>query len=196
MSWSIALVTHQYPPQTGGVETHANRLADRGHEVTVIAADSGETVTAASDTTALTCAECGRLPPTDQNHLALGVLTTLAGLNPGLVHAHNYHSFPMAISALSLAVRRASTPLVVTPHHHGTSDNSLREQLLSLYASVGGHSDGRQQSSLSASGSVDSSDRTSMSGTGDPRRSGYRPVSDSYPRVTRTAVSADSRPSR
>jgi glycosyltransferase involved in cell wall biosynthesis len=43
----------------------------------------------------------------------------------------------LAISALSLAVRRASTPLVVTPHYHGTSDNDLRDRLLSLYAPLG-----------------------------------------------------------
>jgi glycosyltransferase involved in cell wall biosynthesis len=43
----------------------------------------------------------------------------------------------MAISALSLAVRRASTPMVATPHYHGTSDNKLRDRLLSLYAPLG-----------------------------------------------------------
>jgi len=77
------------------------------------------------------------LAPDGAGHLAPGVPTALAGLDPDLVHAHNYHSFPLAISALSLAIRRASTPLVVTPHYHGTSDNDLRDRLLSLYAPLG-----------------------------------------------------------
>jgi glycosyltransferase involved in cell wall biosynthesis len=49
----------------------------------------------------------------------------------------DYHSFPLTISALSLAVRRTSTPLIVTPHYHGGSDNDLRDRLLSLSAPLG-----------------------------------------------------------
>jgi glycosyltransferase involved in cell wall biosynthesis len=141
MSWSVALVTHRYPPRTGGVETHVNRLAeelaDHGHEVTVIAADSGGGDDRHQRHNGVDVRRVRSFAPNGAGHLAPGVATTLAGLDPDLVHAHNYHSFPMAISALSLAVRRASTPLVVTPHYHGTSGDDLRDRLLSLYAPVG-----------------------------------------------------------
>jgi glycosyltransferase involved in cell wall biosynthesis len=141
MPRSIALVTHRYPPQTGGVETHvsqlAERLADRGHEMTVIAADAGENGDCHQRHNGVDIRRVRSLAPGGAGHLAPGVAATLTEVNPDLVHAHNYHSFPLAISALSLAVRRASTPLVVTPHYHGTSDNDLRNRLLSLYASVG-----------------------------------------------------------
>jgi glycosyltransferase involved in cell wall biosynthesis len=141
MSWSIALVTHRYPPQTGGVETHVNRLAeglaDCGHEVTVIAADAEGDGDRRQRHNGVDVRRVRSLAPDGAGHLAPGVATTLAVLDPDLVHAHNYHSFPMAISALSIAVRRASTPLVVTPHYHGSSGDDLRDRLLSLYAPVG-----------------------------------------------------------
>lgn len=141
MSWSIALVTHRYPPQTGGVETHVNRLAkglvDRGHRVTVIAADADKTGERRQRHSGVDVRRVRSLAPSGTGHIAPGVATTLAGVDPDLVHAHNYHSFPLAISALSLAVRRMSTPIVATPHYHGTSDNDLRDRLLSLYAPLG-----------------------------------------------------------
>jgi glycosyltransferase involved in cell wall biosynthesis len=141
MSWSIALVTHRYPPQTGGVETHVNRLAegltDRGHEVMVIAADADGAGNRRERRNGVDVRRVRSLAPDGAGYLAPGVATTLVGLDPDLVHAHNYHSFPMAISALSLVVRRTLTPFVVTPHYHGTSGDDLRDRLLSLYAPVG-----------------------------------------------------------
>jgi glycosyltransferase involved in cell wall biosynthesis len=166
MALHIVLVTHRYPPQTGGVETHVARLAeglvDRGDDVTVIAADGDGR--RREQRHGVDVRRVRSLAPDGAGHLAPGVATTLAGLDPDLVHAHNYHSFPLAIGALSLAVRRSSTPLVVTSHYHGSSDNDLRDRLLSLYApSAGGHSGGRRQSSPSASGNADSSDGISAS---------------------------------
>jgi glycosyltransferase involved in cell wall biosynthesis len=141
MSRHIVLVTHRYPPQTGGVETHvsqlAERLVDRGHEVTVIAADADGDSSRREQRHGVDVRRVWSFAPDGAGHFAPGVATTLAGLDPNLVHAHNYHSFPLAISALSLAVRRASMAIVATPHYHGTSDNNLRDRLLSLYAPLG-----------------------------------------------------------
>jgi glycosyltransferase involved in cell wall biosynthesis len=141
MGWHIALVTHRYPPQTGGIETHvaqlASRLVDRGHEVTVIAADASGDGNRRERRNGVDVSRVRSLSPNEAGHLAPGVATRLARLDPDLVHAHNYHSFPLTISALALAARRTSTPFVATPHYHAGSDNSLRDRLLSLYAPLG-----------------------------------------------------------
>jgi glycosyltransferase involved in cell wall biosynthesis len=141
MAWHIVFVTHRYPPQTGGVEMHvaqiAERLVDRGHKVTVIAADANCESDPCERRNGVDVRRVRSLAPGGAGYLAPGVATTLGRLDADLVHAHNYHSFPLTISALSLAAGRMSTPFVATPHYHGGSDSRLRDRLLSLYSPLG-----------------------------------------------------------
>lgn len=133
---NIGFVTSRYRPHTGGVETHveqlATRLVDRGHTVTVIAADA---VPGLAETTVCDGVFVRRFTPvgpTDAFHLAVGIAPLVRRSEFDVVHAHNYHSFPFALGALGSRV-----PTVCTPHYHGGSADSLRDKLLSLYQPVG-----------------------------------------------------------
>jgi glycosyltransferase involved in cell wall biosynthesis len=50
-----------------------------------------------------------------------------------IVHAHNYHSFPLLFAALGIG----DLPFVVTTHYHGGSASSFRNRLLSAYRPIG-----------------------------------------------------------
>jgi len=140
----LCYVTSRYRPHTGGVETHvaelATRFADRGHRVTVVSADRGTRV------------DGRRLPPRERRdgvrvrrvravapggafHVAPGVVRAVRRTGPDLVHAHNYHSLPLAFATLAVD---ADTPLVATPHYHGESASGLRDRLLAIYRPLGG----------------------------------------------------------
>lgn len=139
----LCYVTSRYRPHTGGIETHvselATRFADRGHDVTVVSADSG------------TCADGQRLPtnevidgvqirrtraiaPDGAIHVAPGVWRAIKQCDPQLVHAHNYHSLPLAVAAYAVD---DECPFVVTPHYHASSPSSVRNRLLAVYQPVG-----------------------------------------------------------
>ena len=82
MPWHIVFVTHRYPPQTGGVEQHvaqiAERLVDRGHDVTVIAADARSESDRRQRRNSVDIHRVRSLAPDGAGHLAPGVATTLA----------------------------------------------------------------------------------------------------------------------
>jgi glycosyltransferase involved in cell wall biosynthesis len=50
-----------------------------------------------------------------------------------VVHAHNYHAFPLFFAALGVT----DTRFVVTTHYHGESASRFRDVLLSLYRPIG-----------------------------------------------------------
>lgn len=140
----VALVTSRYPPNTGGVETHvaelASGLTDQGHEVLVVSADA-DTTTGGDDRVAIretrdsvTVRRVRSYGPDDAFHAAPGVYRAVRRLESDVIHAHNYHSFPMALAALA-----ADPPLVCTPHYHGESTSPVRDRLLWLYRPLGRH---------------------------------------------------------
>jgi glycosyltransferase involved in cell wall biosynthesis len=142
----LCYVTSRYRPHTGGVETHvaelATRFADRGHEVTVVAADRGTRVDgrrlpARERIDGVRIRRVRALAPGGAIHVAPGVLRAIERINPDLIHAHNYHSLPSFFAAVA-ADRLDDVPLVATPHYHGGSASGLRDRLLSLYRPVGG----------------------------------------------------------
>jgi glycosyltransferase involved in cell wall biosynthesis len=55
-------------------------------------------------------------------------------MNPDVVHAHNYHSFPLLFAAVAAHDAR----FIATPHYHGGSASSFRDRLLSIYRPIGG----------------------------------------------------------
>jgi glycosyltransferase involved in cell wall biosynthesis len=134
----VLQVTPRYPPRTGGVETHVSelsrRLADRGHDVTVLTADAGPDVDRRERRDGVTVHRHRGFAPGGAFHVAPGILPAVRGSRADVVHAHNYHSLPLAFAALGAGDAR----FVATPHYHGASASSFRDRLLRLYRPVGG----------------------------------------------------------
>lgn len=133
----VLQVTPQYSPHTGGVETHvkevSERLVDRGHSVTVITADAGPDVSRREMRNGVAVRRYRGVAPDDSFHFAPRVFCAVADVHADVIHAHNYHSFPMLFATLAAIDR----PLVLTPHYHGRSENSIRNILLEPYERIG-----------------------------------------------------------
>ena len=133
----VAQVVPQYPPRTGGVETHvkevSERLVERGHDVMVVTADDDNDVETRETRGGVEVIRHAGFAPNGAFHVAPSILRTLRQHHTDVVHAHNYHSLP----ALFAAIGAGDTQFVVTPHYHGESASSFRDRLLSLYHPVG-----------------------------------------------------------
>jgi glycosyltransferase involved in cell wall biosynthesis len=134
----IIQVVPRYPPRTGGVETHvrevSERLVERGHDVTVLTADNDDDVATRETRDGVEVIRHAGIAPSGAFHVAPGILQTLRRYDADAVHAHNYHSLPLFFAALEVDDAR----FVVTPHYHGGSASSFRDQLLSVYRPIGG----------------------------------------------------------
>ncbi|WP_363466220.1 glycosyltransferase family 4 protein [Halogeometricum borinquense] len=133
----ILQVTPRYPPQSGGVETHvreiSERLVERGHDVTVLTADSGDGGFRAERRNGVHVRRFRSIAPGGAMHVCPQLAAAVRRTDADVVHAHNYHSFPLFFAALGIGDRR----FVVTPHYHGGSADSTRDKLLSAYHPVG-----------------------------------------------------------
>ncbi len=133
----VLQVTPRYPPHTGGVETHvkeiSERLVERGHEVVVHAADAGGDVRSRETRNGVVVRRHRAVAPDGAFHVAPGIAAAVRRARADVVHAHNYHSLPLALAALGVGDAR----FVVTPHYHGASADPVRDRLLSLYRPVG-----------------------------------------------------------
>jgi glycosyltransferase involved in cell wall biosynthesis len=136
---NVCYVTHRYPPQGGGVETHvrelAVRLVDRGHDVTVVSADAGGDGHRRERRDGVAVRRVRAFAPGGNVYLALGVCPAVRRRvgDMDVVHVHNYHSVPFALGALCAG----DAPVVATAHYHAGSDSGLRDRLLSLYRPLG-----------------------------------------------------------
>jgi glycosyltransferase involved in cell wall biosynthesis len=134
----ILQVTPKYPPHNGGVETHvaeiSERLAARGHDVTVFAADAGDDVPRQHVREGVRVRRFRGFAPGGAFHVAPGIGPAVRQADPDVIHAHNYHSLPAFFAALGASDAR----FVVTPHYHGGSASDFRDRLLSLYRPLGG----------------------------------------------------------
>ncbi|WP_165351490.1 glycosyltransferase family 4 protein [Halogeometricum borinquense] len=133
----ILQVTPRYPPQSGGVETHvreiSERLVERGHDVTVLTADAGDGGFRAERRNGVHVRRFRSIAPGGAMHVCPQLAAAVRRTDADVVHAHNYHSFPLFFAALGIGDRR----FVVTPHYHGGSADSTRDKLLSAYRPVG-----------------------------------------------------------
>lgn len=133
---NILQVTHRYPPNRGGVETHVHELAigltDRGHDVTVFSADKGSHLPSCSTTEGVEVRRFRSLSISDSFYFAPQIAKAVRGTNADVIHAHNYHAFPLLFAALGVTDER----FVLTAHYHGGSANAGRDALLSLYQPV------------------------------------------------------------
>lgn len=133
----ILQVTPRYPPQSGGVETHvkeiSERLVDRGHDVTVVTADAGGDGQRRECRNGVDVRRYRSVAPANAVHFCPQITTAVRTADVDIVHAHNYHSFPLFFAALGVGDRR----FIVTTHYHGGSASPTRDWLLSLYQPLG-----------------------------------------------------------
>lgn len=133
----VLFVTHRYPPHTGGVETHvqeiARRLADSGHGITVFSADAGPDVTSKHMDNGIRVRRFRSVSHKGAFYVAPQLILAVRRANADVVHAHNYHAFPLFFAALGVTDER----FIVTTHYHGESASEARDVLLSLYRPFG-----------------------------------------------------------
>ncbi|WP_101297456.1 glycosyltransferase family 4 protein [Halegenticoccus soli] len=142
----VLQVTSRYPPHAGGVETHvselAERLAARGHEVAVHAADARSADAPRRERRrGVRVVRHPGIEPGGAFHAAPGVVAVVRAATPDVIHAHNYHSLPLLFAALGSRspLRRGSRPpFVATPHYHGASASAVRDRFLRAYRPLGG----------------------------------------------------------
>lgn len=123
----IALLADTYPPENRGgagvvVERLAGAFVRAGHEVCVIATDSGAGSVREQDGVRVHRLP-SRYPERFRNTVAManpavlpGVRRALADVKPDLVHAHNVHQH-LSFAALSVAARRGA-PVLYTAHDY------------------------------------------------------------------------------
>lgn len=134
----IAYVTPHYAPFIGGVESHviqiATRAAQRGHEVCVLTHNEPNGLPS-TDTIAGVGIRRFGVPVPSRNYAvspALWAHLAREGSRYDVVHAHGYHSLPCLAAAL---LKRS--PLVFTPHYHGTGHSAFRKLLHPPYRKLG-----------------------------------------------------------
>jgi glycosyltransferase involved in cell wall biosynthesis len=66
-------------------------------------------------------------------HVCPQIAAAVRRMDADVVHAHNYHSFPLFFAAIGAGDRQ----FVVTTHYHGGSASSVRDRLLSVYRPFG-----------------------------------------------------------
>lgn len=134
----IALVSAHYAPFVGGVESHveeiAKRLAARGDRVEVLTYHDDPSVPAAETRDGVLIRR-HTVPVTSQHFgLSPGVWAALLRQRRGydVVHVHGYHS-----AAPLTATLAGASPLVFTPHYHGTGHSAFRKVLHVPYRMIG-----------------------------------------------------------
>lgn len=133
----ILQVTPRYPPQSGGVETHVKEISERlvkhGHEVTVVTADARKRGQRREHRNGVQVRRYRSIAPDGALHVCPQITAVVRRSDADVVHAHNYHSFPLFFAALGISDQK----FVVTTHYHGGSASSFRDRLLSLYRPFG-----------------------------------------------------------
>ncbi|GAA2695645.1 glycosyltransferase family 4 protein [Actinoplanes palleronii] len=132
----IGVVSNAYHPDIGGVETHVRRLcaglAAAGDDVEVL------TQHAVRSTEMVDGVLVRRFPltlPARDYRVSLPLWRWVRE-NAGeydVLHTHSYH----ALVSLGAALGRHRTPLVFTPHYHGTGHTRLRAAIHPIYRPFG-----------------------------------------------------------
>jgi glycosyltransferase involved in cell wall biosynthesis len=134
----VALVSAHYAPFAGGVESHveeiAKRMAGRGETVEVLTHHDDPGLPDAEERDGVLVRR-HRVPVASQHFgMSPAIWATLRRQrhNYDVVHVHGYHS-----SAPLAAAMAGASPLVFTPHYHGTGHSPLRKALHVPYRALG-----------------------------------------------------------
>jgi len=133
----IALVTHRYFPNVGGIETHVRELAERlskDHVVEVLTADLAPSLKSTEVLNGVKITRFSSLKWGNTVYYTPRIQSYLEKNRFGIIHAHNYHALP----ALS-AAKAVDNNLVFTPHYHGTGSSPATSLLLHPYSFIGTH---------------------------------------------------------
>ena len=133
----IGFVTPHYAPFIGGVETHvgeiAASLAAMGLDIEVLTQESDRSLPAVEMMRGVRVRRFV-VPVASENYAfspPLAVHLARHRQAYDIVHAHNYHSLPALVAAVA-----GCTPLVFTPHYHGTSESAFRRALHVPYRQI------------------------------------------------------------
>jgi glycosyltransferase involved in cell wall biosynthesis len=134
----IALVSAHYAPFAGGVESHveeiAKRLADRGESVEVLTHQDDPDLPDVEMREGVLVRR--HRVPVPSRHFGVSPAVWAALVRHrsryDVVHAHGYHS-----AAPLAATMAGASPLVFTPHYHGTGHSPLRKAIHIPYRAAG-----------------------------------------------------------
>jgi glycosyltransferase involved in cell wall biosynthesis len=134
----IVMVSKHYAPFAGGVESHveeiAKRLAARGETVEVLTHQDDPGLPAAEVRDGVLIRR--QKVPVASQHFALSPAVWAVLVRQrhryDVVHVHGYHSSAPLAGALA-----GASPLVFTPHYHGTGHSPLRKAIHVPYRVVG-----------------------------------------------------------
>ena len=134
----IALVSAHYAPFAGGVESHveeiAKRLADRGESVEVLTHQDDPGLPDVEMREGVLVRR--HRVPVPSRHFGVSPAVWAALVRHrnryDVVHAHGYHS-----AAPLAATMAGASPLVFTPHYHGTGHSPLRKAIHIPYRAAG-----------------------------------------------------------
>jgi glycosyltransferase involved in cell wall biosynthesis len=131
----ILQVCHKYPPFIGGVEEHvanvSRRLA-RHHSVTVFSCDPSHRLPRLEEVDGVSIRRFRSFSPGDSCHISPAMLRELMRSDFDILHAHNYHAFPLHFCMFS-----RQSPLTATPHYHGRGHTIWTDALLRVCRPVG-----------------------------------------------------------
>ncbi|SDY77753.1 glycosyltransferase family 4 protein [Halopenitus persicus] len=131
----ICHVSPRYAPHTGGVETQvqelSERLAARGHEVTVETAGRTPDLPKRERRNGVTVHRHYGLSPNEAFHFAPQLANPRLWSEYDVLHVHNVHTL-----SFSCAVLSSRTPTVATTYYHGHSASGFRDRLLDAYRPI------------------------------------------------------------
>lgn len=131
----ICQVSPRYAPHTGGVETQvqevSERLAARGHEVTVETAGRTRKLPKHERRNGVTVHRHYGLSPNEAFHFAPQLANPRLWEDYDVLHVHNAHALSFSCAAFS-----SRTPTIATTYYHGHSASGFRDRLLDAYRPV------------------------------------------------------------
>lgn len=131
----ICQVSPRYAPHTGGVETQvqevSERLADRGHQVTVETAGRTRDLPRREQRNGVTVRRHYGFSPNEAFHFAPQLADPRLWEEYDVLHVHNVHAL-----SFSCAVFSSRVPTVATTYYHGHSASGFRDKLLDAYRPI------------------------------------------------------------